>query len=139
MIEYHDAWLLKADSDLRLAEVGLRQDDPITDGAIFHTQQCAEKALKAFLAFKRAEIKKTHNIAKLVAMCAMFDSDFESLLPDADKLTPNATKFRYHDDFDEIDDPSQLFPEVEEVEAAIIQAKHILDFVKSKVQTNLLK
>jgi HEPN domain-containing protein len=133
MIEYHDIWLLKAESDLRLAEVGLRQDDPITDGAIYHTQQCAEKALKGFLAFKRAEIKKTHNIAKLVAQCAAFDSDFESLSPDADQLTPNATKFRYHDGFDEIDDLSQLFPDVEEVEAAIIKAKRILDFLKTKM------
>ena len=58
MIEFHDAWILKAENDLRLAEVAICQDDPITDGAIYHTQQCAEKALKGFLAFKRSEIKK---------------------------------------------------------------------------------
>jgi len=38
MIEYHDVWLLKAENDLRLAEVAIRQDEPITDGAIYHTQ-----------------------------------------------------------------------------------------------------
>jgi HEPN domain-containing protein len=133
MIEYHDAWILKAESDLRGAEVALRQDDPITDVAIYHTQQCAEKALKGFLAFKRAEIQKIHDLAELVVQCAVFDSDFEILLSDADKLTPHATEFRYPDAFVDIDDLSQLFPAVEEVEAAIVKARRILDFVKAKI------
>ena len=133
MIEYHDAWLLKAENDLRIAELAIRQDDPITDGAIYHTQQCAEKALKGFLAFKRSEIKKTHNLAELVMQCATFDSDFESLLLDADELTPKATEYRYPDDFIDIEDRSQLFPDVEEVESAIVKAKRIFDFVKSKL------
>jgi len=137
MIEFHDAWIIKAESDLRGAEVALRQDDPITDVAIFHTQQCAEKALKGFLAFKRAEIRKIHDLTELVVQCTVFDSDFDTLLSDADKLTPHATEFRYFDTLEEIDDPSQLFPEVEEVEVAIIQAKRILDFVKSKIRTNV--
>ena len=106
MIEYHDAWLLKAENDLRLAEIAIRQDEPITDGAIYHTQQCAEKVLKGFLVFKRSEIKKTHNLAKLVMQCVAFDSDFESLLLDADELTPKATEYRYPDDFIDIDDMS---------------------------------
>lgn len=80
MIEFHNAWLLKAENDLLLAEVAIRRDDPITDGAIYHTQQCAEKALKGFLTFKRSKIKKTHNLAELVIQCADFDPDFESLL-----------------------------------------------------------
>ena len=133
MIEFHDAWILKAKNDLRLAEIAIRQDDPITDGAIYHTQQCAEKALKGFLAFNRSEIKKTHNLAELVTQCSVFDPTFESLLLDADDLTPKATEFRYPDDFIEIDDPTQLFPDIEEVETAIVKAKRILDFVKSKL------
>jgi hypothetical protein len=31
MIEFHDAWLLKAESDLKTAEIALRQNDPILD------------------------------------------------------------------------------------------------------------
>jgi HEPN domain-containing protein len=134
MIEFYEAWLLKAESDLRFAEVGLRQDEPITDGAIYHTQQCAEKALKGFLAFHQSNIKKTHNLIKLIDMCAIIDASFESLLSDARDLMPFGTEFRYPDDFVPIDDPSQLFPDVEEVEEAIIKAKHILDFVRSKIK-----
>jgi len=133
MIELHDAWMLKAENDLRLAEIAIRQDDPITDGAIYHTQQCAEKALKGFLAFKRSEIRKTHNLAELIVQCTAFDPDFESLLLDADDLTPKATEFRYPDDFFEIDDKSALFPALEEVEAAIVKAKRIFYFVQSKL------
>ena len=36
------------------------------------------------------------------------------------------TEFRYPDDFNEIDDVTQLFSSIEEVEAAITQAKRIL-------------
>jgi HEPN domain-containing protein len=91
------------------------------------------KALKGFLAFKRKKKKKTHNLAELVMQCAEFDSNFESLLLDADDLTPKATEFRYPDDFIEIADQSQLFPDVEEVEAAIVKAKRIFEFVLSKL------
>ena len=133
MIEPHDAWIIKAQSDLKAAKVLIRQDEPTTDVAIFHTQQCAEKALKGFLAFKRAEIRKIHNLGELVGQCAVIDSNFGSLLPDANVLTPQATEFRYFDTLDEIEDLSQLFPTVEEVESAIAKAKRILDFVKAKI------
>ena len=133
MIEPHDAWIIKAQSDLSLAELAIRQDEPITDGAIFHTQQCAEKALKGFLAFKRSEIRKIHNLGELVDQCAVIDATFDSLLPDASDLTPKATEFRYFDTIDEIEDISQLFPTAEEVEEAIAKAKHMLDFVRSKI------
>ena len=133
MIEPHDAWIIKAQSDLKTAELAIRQDEPITDTAIFHAQQCAEKALKGFLAFKRSEIRKTHNLGELVVQCAVIDHVFNSLLPDANTLTPKATEFRYFGNIDEIDDISQLFPSVEEVESAIVKAKQILNFVQSKI------
>jgi HEPN domain-containing protein len=133
MIEFHDAWIFKSQNDLRLVEVAIRQDDPILDGAIFHAQQCAEKALKGFLAYHRSEIRKTHNLVELIDLCAAFDPAFNSFTSDARYLTPKATEFRYIDDFDEIDDISQLVPTIEEVEEAIVKAKRILDFVKSKL------
>jgi len=52
---------------------------------------------------------------------------------DADDLIPKATEYRYPDDFIDIDDQSQLFPDIEEVESAIVKAKRIFDFVKSKL------
>jgi HEPN domain-containing protein len=137
MIAFHDAWILKAENDLKVAEIAVRREDPITDVATFHTQQCSEKALKGFLAYHQSEIRKTHNLAELVTLCAAFDSAFNSLLSDADALTPKATEDGYPDNFIEADDPSQLFPTVEEVEVAIAKAKRILDFVKTKISGNI--
>jgi HEPN domain-containing protein len=125
--------MLKAQNDLKTAEVAIRQDDPTTDTAIYHTQQCAEKALKGFLAYRQSKIQKIHHLVKLVEQCATLDSDFDSLWEDADELTPMGCEFRYPDDFDEIKDISQLFPTVEEVEDAIAKAKRILDFVLLKL------
>jgi len=44
----YKAWIGKAKSDLYLAEKGVKDDDLTLDTAIYHTQQCAEKALKNF-------------------------------------------------------------------------------------------
>jgi HEPN domain-containing protein/predicted nucleotidyltransferase len=133
MIDVHTAWIFRAERDLRGAEVMVRQDDPIEDVAIYHTQQCAEKALKAFLAYNRLEIEKTHNLGELVDQCAVFDPAFASLKQDAEYLTPKATEFRYFGNLEEIDDVSQLVPSVEEVESAIVKAKRILYFFKAKI------
>jgi HEPN domain-containing protein/predicted nucleotidyltransferase len=133
MLEFHRAWIFKAQNDLKVAEIAIREDVTIADTAIFHTQQCAEKALKGFLAYNRSEIPRTHNLGELIDLCAAFDPDFAPLKPDADYLTPKAAEFRYFDDFEEIEDESQLIPSVEEVEVAIAKAKRILDFVKARL------
>jgi HEPN domain-containing protein len=61
-------WLIKAESDLRLAEKGIKDDDLTLDTAIYHTQQCAEKAMKGFLIFHQKSIPKTHDLLKLLAV-----------------------------------------------------------------------
>jgi HEPN domain-containing protein len=43
------AWLVKAARDLRRVEILLAAEPPDSEGAVFHSQQAAEKALKAFL------------------------------------------------------------------------------------------
>ena len=135
MIEFYEAWIFKAENDLKIAEIAIHQDATVADAAIFHTQQCAEKALKGFLAYNRAEIRKIHNLVELATQCAAFDPTFDSLISDTVKLNPKATEFRYPDDFEEIDNLTQLVPSVEEVETAIAQAKRILDFVKLRILT----
>lgn len=41
-------WLQKAKADSRAMHLVMEDDDPLTDIACFHAQQCAEKSLKAF-------------------------------------------------------------------------------------------
>jgi len=44
------SWLVKADSDLRAADVLRSTRPPLLDDALYHYQQSAEKAPKGFLA-----------------------------------------------------------------------------------------
>jgi len=120
-----EAWLYKAKNDLKSALKLLDGDDPIMDTAIYHTQQCAEKALKGYLAFKRKPLKKTHDIELLVEICSAIDSDFEKLYDYSENLTPYATAFRYPDIY--------LEPDYDEVYEAIDMARAILKFVEEKI------
>ena len=119
-----EAWLYKANNDLKSALKLLDGDDPIMDTAIYHTQQCAEKALKGYLAFKSQPLKKTHDIELLVEVCSEIDSEFDKLYIYSENLTPYATAFRYPDIY--------LEPDYDEVYEAIDMAKKILNFVEEK-------
>ena len=51
-------WIERANQDLRSARNDLKDDPPITNNACFHTQQCAEKVLKAYLVTRHQMLKK---------------------------------------------------------------------------------
>jgi HEPN domain-containing protein len=42
----YESWLIKAYHDLISAKKLAQDQEPVLDTAIYHTQQCAEKALK---------------------------------------------------------------------------------------------
>ncbi len=58
-------WLIKADHDLRSAERLLTGDPPLLDTAVYHCQQVAEKALKAYLTLQDALFQKVHVLSAL--------------------------------------------------------------------------
>lgn len=51
MTEINDplAWVARAEEDFALARSAWRRKQPLTYGACFHAQQCAEKYMKALL------------------------------------------------------------------------------------------
>jgi HEPN domain-containing protein len=51
----YESWMIKAYHDLISAKKLAQDEEPILDTAIYHTQQCAEKALKCYLSYKHAE------------------------------------------------------------------------------------
>jgi len=122
----YEAWIYKAHNDLKSSRKLLDGDDPIMDTAIYHTQQCAEKALKGYLAFKEQELQKSHDIELLVELCSVLDVEFESLYVYSENLTPYATAFRYPD--------ICLEPDYDDVEKAIKMALSILEFVEEKMR-----
>ncbi len=122
----HEVWLKKAENDLKSAKRLSGSDDPLLDTAIYHTQQCAEKALKAYLSYKQEPLQKTHDLEFLVEMCCKIDNDFEQFLDDAEVLTPYNTIFRYPG--------PDIEPHSADVSEAIEKAEKILSFVKQLIQ-----
>ncbi len=117
------SWLTKAENDLKSARVlGANEDGPL-DTAIYHCQQAAEKAVKAFLVFKGITPEKTHDIRNLTLKAAEHEPRFNELLTFAAELTPYAWEFRYPDDL------AETYPTQEEFDEALKQAEAVYDFV----------
>lgn len=114
-------WLIKSERDLGAADFLLNSPDSFLDVVVYHCQQSAEKALKAYLTYHDVILQKTHNLSTLIEQCLEFEASFESLRDAAEILTPYATEFRY---------PGELIePEDEDVREALEMAKTILHFV----------
>ena len=58
-------WVFYAESDLKTAEILIKDEDPMTNIITFHCQQAIEKYLKAFLVDHDVPIVKTHDLIKL--------------------------------------------------------------------------
>lgn len=123
----HEEWLFKARHDLSSSEYLLSSPDLLFDISIYHTQQCAEKSLKAYLAFREKEIENTHNLKMLVEICALIDSEFNDLYDDCIFLNPYATLYRYPQ--------GDLMPSRETVVEAIKTSQKIYDFVTCKIKS----
>jgi len=120
----YKVWLLKALHDLKSAEKLIEGDEPITDTAIYHTQQSAEEALKAFLAYNTIPLEQLHDLKLLLECCIAVDPEFEVLCVEGFKLKRYSTASR--------NPKSIIEPERSEVEKAIIMAEDILMFVAEK-------
>ncbi len=120
------AWMRKALSDLQTAEILARPESEHPDTGVYHCQQAAEKALKAFLAFEDLAIKKTHEVDELVALALTKEPAFHSIRDDADVVSPFATRFRYPSIAD-----SDLEPTESDFVEALAAARRIYDFVLS--------
>ena len=126
-MEPYEEWLLKAKNDLlsarKLFESGLN------DTAIYHTQQCAEKSLKGYCAFKIQPVQNIHDLVLLNDNCKKLDSDFKKLNAAAIFLNNLDTSFRYPGD--------ELEPSDKELTSAIEYAEYIFNFVNGKTHYNV--
>ena len=122
----HEYWLKKAESDLNLAKKGAIGDDDTFDSAIYHTQQCAEKALKGYLVCKKEKLLRTHDLTDLLERCSRYDSAFEYLSDDVFVLSPYSMEFRYTD-------YTTSGPSLDSLEEAIRFADKILRFVRERI------
>jgi HEPN domain-containing protein len=98
-------WVSKAEGDFLTAGRELRaRKFPNYDAVCFHTQQCAEKYLKAILQENGKRIPKIHFLLELLAMILKSDGSYEFLKADLEVLEEYAVRFRYPGHFAEKDE-----------------------------------
>ena len=80
-------WVRKAESDYAVAKKIARGSDPHHDEVSFHSQQCAEKYLKALLVELGQHVPYTHILEDLVAILVPYHSSLRSFRKGARFLT----------------------------------------------------
>jgi HEPN domain-containing protein len=126
-MQEHKEWITYAENELKAAHHLLASsDEAVIFPALYMTQQCAEKALKAFLIFKGVNPGKIHDLRDLVNKCIIYDQEFASLKEHAVALNPYNLGTRYPDSF-------LPLPDVSVIITSIKSAAFILEFVKEKV------
>ena len=93
----------------------------LTEDALFHCQQAAEKAFKAFLTFHNRPFRKTHNLEEIGEACLQIDATLKELVDEAVRLTEYAWAFRYPG--------SPPTPTREEAQAALALAKRVYESI----------
>jgi HEPN domain-containing protein len=115
-------WLDRAERDLRLARMAI--GDPSLAGlAAFHCQQVAEKALKAYLAWRNEPPRRTHDLPALLLQCQALEPAFGVLQLAATTLDDYLTAGRYPN--------SGPSPSVAEANDALQLAEQALAVVRS--------
>jgi HEPN domain-containing protein len=117
------AWLLKLESDLKIARDESETQEPATDAVCFHCQQAVEKGLKALLISRNQEINRTHDLSLLLKLCGSIYGPMQELSGlDLDSLSRYAADIRYPDDF--------YMPDVEEMRQALALAQKVIVIIR---------
>jgi len=117
-------WVAKAEGDFATAGREIRaRKSPNYDAVCFHSQQCAEKYLKAVLQASSKHIPKIHFLLELVALILKIDTSYELLRADLEALEDYSVRYRYPGEFAVKD----------EARAAYQAAKVVRDFVRQKL------
>ena len=88
-------WISKAEGDYAVAQREVKLNDGNHDAVCFHSQQMAEKYLKAFLFKNRVDFPKIHNLIELLELCLVIDESLETSREFLDRLEDYAVLYRY--------------------------------------------
>jgi len=95
-------WIEIAEEDYNVAKLGLSISSSVSYRIIvYHSQQCVEKYLKAFLVSHQIDFPYTHNITMLLDLCSEIHISFEELRK-AEILTGYAIANRYPGEYRKI-------------------------------------
>ena len=116
-------WLRQAAKDRNAAQVLV---EPEPSRSVFHSQQAAEKAAKAFLTFHQVPFRKTHSLPDLGSQCASVDPSLEEILREVADLTDYASAFRYPD--------APYEPDADEAARALATATKLCDEIRRRLE-----
>ena len=118
-------WLKRARADLDACTAPIEAD--LVAEALFHAQQCAEKAMKAVLTWHQISFKKTHDLAELKLICLPVCDNASDYMKGIENLSQYAWRFRY---------PGASYsPERAEAEAALQASGQLLDAVVAQLES----
>ncbi len=87
-------WLFHANLDY-LAAKSLIKDERCYYATAFHCQQCIEKALKAYMLYKKRRLFDGHNLTWLCKQAMLMDDHFRQYLKDSSTLNRYYIETRY--------------------------------------------
>ncbi len=121
-------WLKQAEADIKAAKDSL--EDHNYEWSCFQSQQCGEKALKAYLYEKGYTSIMTHSLKELVRECSKLHESFNALMNDARTLDMFYIPTRYPNGLSGDLAPTEFY-EKEDAEKCINSAQLILTAVKN--------
>jgi len=120
--EFVRQWLLKAEEDLNAAKSLLTYGTTFLSTVCFHSQQAAEKFLKAYLTYCQVEFPKTHDIDEILDLIAPVNSSLSESLRDTIVLTNYGVSVRYPSEFPTVNgsDAKQAIQMAEKVRGMVL-------------------
>jgi HEPN domain-containing protein len=119
-------WLKYSKSDLVTAKHMFEDVYPKeTEIVCYHSQQCAEKALKGYCIFKDIEPLKTHDLIALCQLCMTVENSFFDILDNCSRLNLYGVVVRY---------PNELAIDETIAKNAILLTQQVYDFCCEKMQ-----
>lgn len=122
-------WLERSIEDLTVARLVLGEGHAAH--ACFLSQQCMEKALKAYILHRSNDYPRTHKLVDLLNECQMFSSAFAVFLPSCVIVDQYYIPTRYPDGV-----PGSLpggLPGETEAQESIAAAEQLLKFVRAQM------
>ena len=121
-----DERIYKAEEDFESAVYLAKKDKKaVPDSVCFHSQQCIEKYLKAFLISHDIVPPEIHDLQRLRAICSEVDESFEEVSGELNILNAYAVNFRY---------PGEAAT-VEEANEAVLVMRKIHTFIRDRLMS----
>ncbi len=121
--EFVRQWLLRAEEDLSAARSLLTYEASFCATVCFHSQQAAEKYLKAFLTSRQVEFPKTHDIDEILDLIAPVNGKLSESLRGTILLTNYGVDVHYPGDFPNVtgSDARQAIQMAEKVRTLVLE------------------